>query len=235
MTTLLSTRPQSSSASRERWRTRAGSRTRSCTVSRLNATALGTYQVEINLSHLDPDFLAKVASLPAFPIISPSAIKAHETNSSEMAQGWLANNEAGTGPYKLTNFNPGVSSTSTQFPQYWQGWSGKHFTNFDLKAVTDTSTRNLDLTSGQVGMVEDLSVTNEQSLASPYVADNYPARSIVYDMFDLSNPYLAQANFRAAIAYAVNYSALISSVEQGTSAQAIGPLPSSMAASSIQC
>ena len=37
--------------------------------------------------------------------------------------GWLNNHEAGSGPYMLGNYQPGVSLTIDRFSGYWLGWS----------------------------------------------------------------------------------------------------------------
>jgi len=61
---------------------------------------------------------------------------------------------------------------------------------------------------------------------SGYTVQWYPVRAIVMLMFDLTNPYLSQLNFRKAIAYAVNYSALLQEIYGNYSLPARGPLPS---------
>lgn len=69
----------------------------------------------------DPAFLAKLASVSGGLIVSQEAVSGHTTGS-DLAQGWLKENVAGTGPYVIERWDKGQQVVLRQFPEYWGGW-----------------------------------------------------------------------------------------------------------------
>jgi peptide/nickel transport system substrate-binding protein len=74
-----------------------------------------------------------------------------------LAQDWLFDHEAGTGPYMLESWDPGQQTiTMVKFPDYWGGWEGQHLDKIVQRFVTETSTRKLMLETGEVDMALSL-------------------------------------------------------------------------------
>src|SRR6185437_13587223 len=84
-------------------------------------------------------FLNYMASPYGPKAISPAAIKAHKTAKEPWAQTWLANHEAGTGPYTLSSVVPGQSYVMTAYPKYWG--PKPYYTTVDISQIPSFSTQ----------------------------------------------------------------------------------------------
>lgn len=73
--------------------------------------------VQINLTQPSSEFIPFLASAYGQKILSPTAVKEHETNG-DMAQGWLSTHSAGTGPYEISSFSSGGYDL-TAYDGYW--------------------------------------------------------------------------------------------------------------------
>ena len=60
----------------------------------------------------------------------------------------------GTGPYKLTEFKPGVRSTHVRNENYWR--EGGNFDEIQLFAITDAVARTNSLLSGDIDLMQNL-------------------------------------------------------------------------------
>jgi len=139
---------------------------------------------------------------------------------------WLnAAHDTGTGPYTAQTWNKGqeLEVVLKQFPKYWGGWSGSHFTKVVFRVVPQDSTAAQLLRSGQVSFIEQIS----PSLWSSFKGDS--GISLV------SSPswqnLLAQLNVKAlslpvrqAILYAIDYKGIVAAL-RGAGMQSSGIIP----------
>src|SRR5215472_4062769 len=127
---------------------------------------------------------------------------------------WLnAGHDAGTGPYTVQawNKNQEFEVYLKQFPHYWSGWSGPHFTKVVFRVVPQDTTAAQLLRSGQVSFVEQIS----PSLWSSFKGDS--------SITTVSSPswqnLLAQLNVKAlslpvrqAILYSIDYQGIVAAL-----------------------
>jgi peptide/nickel transport system substrate-binding protein len=139
---------------------------------------------------------------------------------------WLnKGRDAGTGPYTVQTWNKGqeLEVILRQFPRYWGGWSGSHFTRVVFRVTQQDTTAAQLLRSGQVSFVEQMS----PSLWSSFKGDS--GVSLV------SSPswqnLLAQLNVkrlslpvRQAISYAIDYNGIIAAL-RGAGVPSSGIVP----------
>lgn len=152
-----------------------------------------------------------------------------ENAGDDNGQAYLADHDAGSGPYMLAE---NVSTTSTSFkyfPDYWKGWDGKHFETAKFKYEPEGATQQADLTAGTADIAlglpreayetlgPDLTVVASDSLEGLYAHMNY--RSGI-----MENP-----TARKAIAAAFDYETFSKNIMVGYSSVAKGPLSSQMA------
>ncbi|NHV05723.1 MAG: hypothetical protein HA495_00105 [Thaumarchaeota archaeon] len=115
---------------------------------------LDTYTVRINLDRPYAP-LPKVLAFTVASIVSPSYVEAHGGVQIGKHNEWMDKNaEAGTGPYVLESWTPGVI-TLRRNPNYWGGPNGNIHPQVErviIKEVDDPNTRLTDLLSGQADM-----------------------------------------------------------------------------------
>jgi peptide/nickel transport system substrate-binding protein len=105
----------------------------------------------VNLKHPVSAFLNYMASPYGPKAISPTAISKHKTTKDPWATDWLANHDAGTGPYELSSVVPGQSYVLKSFPKYWG--SKPYYTTVDISQIPDFTTQELDLQQGTLDVM----------------------------------------------------------------------------------
>ena len=172
-------------------------------------------------------FLASIAQPCATGIVSPTAVKAHEENG-DMAQKWLQDHTAGTGPYVVNGWTPGQQVVATRNKYYWRGWSGNHFERIIFLTVKEASTQNMMIEKGQADInpvVADL--TNIKDLANkPGVKiEVNPTLVMHYITLNTTRKPLDNVKVRQALAHAVDYNRILSEFYNGYGEIAQGPVP----------
>jgi len=127
---------------------------------------------------------------------------------------WLnAGHDAGTGPYTALTWNKNqeFEVILKQFPKYWGGWSGTHFTKVVFRVVPQDTTAAQLLRAGQVTFIEQIA----PSLWSSFKGDS----SIALVTSPSWQNLLAQLNVKAlslpvrqAILYAIDYNGIVTAL-----------------------
>jgi peptide/nickel transport system substrate-binding protein len=128
---------------------------------------------------------------------------------------WLNTpHDAGTGPYTVQSWNKGqeFEVTQTQFPGYWGGWQGSHFTKVVFRVVPQDTTAVQLLRSGQVSFVEQMAPALWESLrGAPGIklvsADSWQNLLGQLNAKTLSLPQ------RQAILYGINYNGIVAALK----------------------
>ena len=82
--------------------------------------------------------------------VSPTAVAEH-ADGDDLAQGWLTNHDAGTGPYTISEFEPGSHYTLTLY----DGWWGPkpEVEEVVIEIIPDVSTQRLKLEAGELDLI----------------------------------------------------------------------------------
>ncbi|MGQ9600725.1 MAG: ABC transporter substrate-binding protein [Anaerolineae bacterium] len=182
--------------------------------------------VEMKLARPYSPFLSLLTSVSGPRVISAAALDEHMGD--DLAQGWLFDHEAGSGPYMLESWDPGQQTiTLVKFPNYWGGWEGKHIDKIVMRYVVETSTRKLMLETGEVDMALSLTPDELESLAGTegIVIDEKPTMRIFLVFMNTQRGPLADKKIRQALAYAMDYEGVWEYVYNGKMAPLCGPLP----------
>jgi peptide/nickel transport system substrate-binding protein len=185
------------------------------------------YTVEFDLDYGTPLMLNALAAEFTPLIIDSVAAKKHATKSDPFAHNFVSTADLGTGPYMIQSWQHGQQTTLARFPDYWGGWSGKHFSTIIINNVPDSVTRRELLEKGKADLTYNLTAQDNQALAgnpNVVVSPNYNTEVDYITMTEygpLASPYARQA-----LAYAFNYDALIKGVYKGFARRAYGPIPS---------
>jgi peptide/nickel transport system substrate-binding protein len=185
--------------------------------------------VQFNLGQPTPVFPAVAAQDFNSYILDSKAIKAHSTKSDPYAHNWVTNHDIGTGPYTIQSWQPGQQITIVRYPDYWAGWSGKHFSKAIITTVPVASTRRELVEKGNADLTFDLTPQDVDALransklrvTSPYASE------IFYITMTQTGP-LASPLARQALSYAVPYDAIIHGIYHDQAKRAYGPLPAAI-------
>src|SRR5260370_19431607 len=93
------------------------------------AKAVDDYTVEFKLKTPSAIFLSVV---PEIHIVNTALMKKNETGG-DWGQAWLSKNSAGSGAYKLTQFDPAIGFVAERFPDHFQGWGQKCVHEIDFR------------------------------------------------------------------------------------------------------
>ena len=122
----------------------------------------------------------------------------------------------GAGPYKLVNYDPGVSSALERH----DGWhrEGAYFDAIEITILNDPNARQTAIITGEVDAITsvDLKTLKLMKRNKDVEIDNVPSGSaITLPMFCDQAPF-DDVNVRLALKYAINREELIQKILQGT-------------------
>lgn len=194
-------------------------------------TALNASAVQMQTETVYAPF---VSTLSLFYIVDEQLIMQHLANTSssnpmgDWGAAWLSDHDAGSGPYMLNNYQPGVSLTLNRFTGYWKGWSSNPnpFNTVTYTIVTSDATVLSLAKEGSIDWVGDyLQLSTYQTLHSQlgWQFMNYSTTTFYMIKMNTQKTPLNSTLFRKAVALAFNYSALSYIFPGGT--QLAGPIP----------
>ena len=143
-------------------------------------------------------------------------------------QAWFdKGNDAGTGPYHLTNFKDGESWMLSKFDGYWGGWDGKHVENILVKYTKDPLIQLQMLQAGQAMLGGRLPIDSYESFKkNKSTKVQYgPSYQNYMAFFNTKRPPLDNVKVRKALAHAIPYDDIITIGFNGMASQARGPVP----------
>lgn len=128
---------------------------------------------------------------------------------------WVAKNPAGSGPYRLTSWDPGVELVMERFEGYW-GERPK-IDKLIWRIVPDTSTRLLLLRRGAVDIALDIPLKDLLALqGAPGVKVLFaPSSNRVLAVFGVKIPPYNDVRVRKALAFAFPYVQVLQHVYKG--------------------
>jgi peptide/nickel transport system substrate-binding protein len=175
------------------------------------------------LSKNFPPFLSTLAANYG-GIVNPKVMEKEQNG--DLAQNYLANNTAGSGPYQLAEWKKGEYIKLTLNPHSSVKPALKEVY---FKIVPDATAQRLQLEQGEIDIAEGIpneqlkalkNLPNVQVLQNPSLFVDY-----VYINTSKGNPALQNPKVRQALSYAVDYDALTVSVQEGFATQMRGPIP----------
>ncbi len=157
-------------------------------------------------------------------VLNVDAVMQHEEEG-DQGHLWAQLNEdgLGTGPYRVTRFDPEQQLTLERYDGYWGGWEGNHFDRVIFRVISENETRRQLIEQGEVDIVDNL--TPEALLALEENPDLFVDRSysaeVDYLILTVTGP-LATPEARQAMCYAFPYDEVIEGVYKGYAKRAIG-------------
>jgi peptide/nickel transport system substrate-binding protein len=161
-------------------------------------------------------------------IFSP---KVAQIGDDEAVAKWFnAGNDAGTGPYTISKYDPKTQVVLRKFDGYWRGWTERKFDIAVIQIVPDPSLRMQMVTSGKIHITRELIYDDLKKLENNpnvYIAQK-PSFQVLYLFFNTKKFPFNNPDFRAAVAYAIPYKEIIDHVLLGYGLQPSGIIPKGM-------
>lgn len=181
-----------------------------------SAEKTGDDQITITLSSPHSDFPIQVSNVAGLFVTSKKFFDEAGSN-----YGSSKKLIVGTGPYKVTEFDPSSHVTLTKFKDYWGKNNGPQTVRVDF--VTEDSTRQLAFTSGKVDVSFNVPVTSvAQWQKNGASTTAYADRSYYGLTFDPNVAPFNDIHVRRAVSYAVDKKAIVSGILKGYGEVATG-------------
>ena len=151
-------------------------------------------------------FLAALSSIWGPEIVSPTAVKAHEKEG-DMGQAWLAENDAGSGPYKLESWERNQQLTMVRNPDYWGGWGDKYLDKIIVRFVAETTTQRLMMEKGDADIAIGMSNEDMDALAASgkVLVPEFASQRIEEIRINTTKKPVNDVRVRQALAYSFDY------------------------------
>jgi peptide/nickel transport system substrate-binding protein len=181
--------------------------------------------VEITLKNAYGPFLQTLATDGA-SIVNPNVMK-HEKDG-DMAQGWLAENTDGSGPFNLSEWTRGQRAVLEAKPGYWG--QGPKIKKAIIRFMAESADRRMALERGDIDIAENILIDQIPALEKnpDITVKRYPSQLVEYVYLNCQKPSLMDKKVRQALSYAVDYKGIIDNVLQGNGVQMRGPVPKGM-------
>lgn len=187
--------------------------------------AVDDYTLEITLKNPYGPFLQTLATNGA-SIVNPKV--AAKAVNDDKAQGFLAENIDGSGPFKVVEWTRGQRCVLEAKPKYW-GDKPK-LKKVIIRFMSESADRRMALEQGDVDIAENILIDQIPALEKnkAIVVNRYPSQMVEYVYLNCQNPKLSNPKVREALSHAVDYKGIIEHVLQGNGVQMRGPIPDGM-------
>jgi peptide/nickel transport system substrate-binding protein len=191
------------------------------------AKATDDYTVEFKLKKPSAIFLSIV---PEIHIVNAALVKKNETGG-DWGQAWLSKSSAGSGAYKLTQFDPAVGFVAERFPDHFKGWGAKWLDEIEFRAVKDTNTRVLGLLrddfQGIGGYLQTDQLDRIKKNGNAQVLEAESMR-VMMAQFNMTRSPINDVHVRRAISYAFDYDGFNKDILGGLVERNPTPLPNTI-------
>jgi peptide/nickel transport system substrate-binding protein len=178
-------------------------------------TAVNATTAQITLPAVPPPYFLQIFGLLYVPIYDSKEVKSHVTSSDPYAGAWLSTNVAGYGRYKIQSTT--VNSTAILVPNPGYYGTKAPYSKVVQEGVTDQNGRLELLLSGSAQYAEELTALqltsvkkNKRTAVTPFTSTR-----VAFVVMDNRKPPFNSPALRQAIARAIPYDEILSSVYKG--------------------
>lgn len=189
--------------------------------------AVDRHTVEFTLKKPTAIFLSVVSEIH---VVNSALVKKHEKDG-DWGGAWLASNEAGSGSYMLTRFDPAVGFVARRFKDHFLGWGDRYLEEIEFQHVKEDSTRILGMIKGDFhGTGGYLPLDQVKRLRDAPNVRVIEQESMRIKLFQLNNqrPPLTDVHVRRAINYAFDYDGFNKEILGGSVERNPVPIPNNM-------
>lgn len=189
--------------------------------------ALDRYTVQFTLIKPAAIFLAVV---PEVHVVNQRLLKKHDKDD-DWGAAWLTSNDAGSGSYMLSRYDPAVGFIAKRFAGHFMPWGPKYIDEIEFRLVKEDNTRVLGMIKGDYqGTGGYLPTDQVNRLRDAPNVKIVEAESMRIMMFQINNqrPPLNDVNVRRAISYAFDYDGFNKEILGGSVERNPVPIPNNL-------
>lgn len=162
---------------------------------------------------LDRPFVPFISYVPWWFIANPRQVMANQVDG-DFGQKWMAENDAGSGPFKLRRFAGTTLIHMDAVPDYWKGWpmpEKKRLSGVIYRIIREGAPRKSALQRKEVDVIANVTPDDYEQLERvPGIRmAKYPGFTTFGIKLNCKVGPTADLNLRKAIAYAFDYDGLL--------------------------
>lgn len=190
-------------------------------------TAPDDHTVVFKLTKPSAIFLSIV---PEVHIVNAALVKKNEKDG-DWGGAWLSRNDAGSGAFQITQFDPAIGFVAKRFPGHFKGWGPKYLDEIEFRAVKDTNTRVLGLMKGDFngigGYLQTDQIKRIEASGNAKVLEAESMR-VMMMQFNTQRAPLTDVHVRRALNYAFDYDGFNNQILGGQVERNPTPLPNTI-------
>jgi peptide/nickel transport system substrate-binding protein len=181
--------------------------------------AVDDLTVRFTLNEPYAPFLSNLA-YPTGLIVSPAAVEQHGAD--------FGRNPSGTGPFTFKEWRSNEAVVVEKNPEYWDG--APELDAVVFRPITDANTRTAEMLAGGIDlMVEVPPVSLSEFQGEGFTVHEQAGPHLWFLILNAKEGPFADKRVRQAANYAINKTALVDNVLEGTADVAAGPTPPAFA------
>src|SRR5215813_8579912 len=171
-----------------------------------------------------------MAVVPEVHVVNAALLKKHEKDG-DWGSAWLTNNDAGSGSYVLTKYDPAIGFIAKRFPGHFVPWGPKYIDEIEFRHVKEDNTRVLGMIKGDYqgtgGYLPNDQVKRLREASNVKIVE---AESMRIMLFQINNqrPPLNDVNVRRAVSYAFDYDGFNKEILGGSVERNPVPIPNNL-------
>lgn len=174
-----------------------------------DVAAVGSDQVRVTFNQAMPEILmASVMANPVTSVVDPAVIQRNATANDPMANAWLSDHDAGSGPFRLIGWSRNLKIELQAFDDYWRGRPrmGRIF----IQEMPEPTAQMLALQRGDIDVAMRLLPGQIKELTGQagYVVKTTPTFTLRYVAMNTGYAPFANKAVRNAVKWAIDYDAI---------------------------
>lgn len=160
-----------------------------------------------------PAFVMNVLAARPASVVDMATVMRHEVDG-DMGNGWLNENAAGSGPFKLQSYRPAELVRLSANADYFKG--APKVKSVMIRHVAESATQQLLLESGDVDMARNLTPDQVNAISSDALkVETYPQAAVHFLSFNQKTESLTPPAVWEAARYLVDYKGMTDTIIKG--------------------
>jgi peptide/nickel transport system substrate-binding protein len=171
-----------------------------------------------------------MAVVPEVHVVNAALLKKNEKDS-DWGGAWLTGNDAGSGSYMLTRYDPAVGFVAKRFAGHFMPWGPKYIDEIDFRLVKEDNTRVLGMIKGDYqgtgGYLPNDQVKRLREAPNVKIVEQESMRIMMFQINNQRAP-MNDVHVRRAISYAFDYDGFNREILGGTVERNPVPIPNNL-------
>lgn len=174
-----------------------------------DVVAVGSDQVRVTFNQPMPEVLmASVLANPVTAVVDPAVVQQNATADDPLANNWLSEHDAGSGPFKLLSWVRNVKIELAVFPGYWRG--RPKLNRIIMVEIPEPTAQMLAVQRGEIDVAMNLLPRQVKDLTGKpgIVVKTSPTFTLRYLGMNVGYEPFSKKQVRNAVKWAIDYDAI---------------------------